>query len=672
MEQQQTEQQRALDAWRKHERRLKPAPIRLLRTDNFQLEEPTRDDKDQLPDYAILSHTWLKKENGQEQEVLFADFVDPGKASEKAGWKKVKFAAREAARDGLQYVWIDSCCIDKTSSAELSESINSMYRWYECASVCYVYLNDMPRSVTEHTVPKVKSLDLEAFKKCRWFTRGWTLQEMIASRRNTKFYNCAGELLGTLKCLAYNVAEITGVHEEMLSDSRKLSSFSVAQRMSWASNRQTTRVEDRAYSLLGIFALSLATAYGEGERAFARLQEEILRSGSDHTIFAWGYENDVDMVSDFSNLGFTISDLLARGPDAFKGPYCRRMTTAVHVQSDSQRKYEMATTSVEIDLYILNGSKKRPDQVAFDALLNCCFEDEPTRYIILRLVRLGSGTFCRRQVGSCDIYNAIQHSSQLSFKILRYAPEHFDRPFLPSWARPSSPMRLMFRCNRALQDSLEIRNGGCGLYSVTSSDADKPLSEYMLSHSMIGKDGCFLLSALEPNRDVAGSSERSYLAKGFVWLETRTTPVKSVHASFTTHATMFSCSQDFPHGVRVELLQNSKVETLFERRPTRQSKKARLVNYLISPANFVLDDFRVLTSREKKHSLLEYRFCLVEFDVQGRLHLLYLLLFERIWTLILAGIESISAKMRRPRRRWFEESHREWTESEPIKPIKPK
>lgn len=161
------------------ERDRRVAPIRLLRTDDLRLEEPTRDDNGQLPEYAILSHTWLKKENGQQQEVLYADLQDVEKASEKRGWKKVEFAAKEAAGDGLQYVWIDSCCIDKTSSAELSESINSMYRWYECASVCYVYLDDMPAkqdtadaTVNNSVASDQNSLDLEAFQQCRWFTRG--------------------------------------------------------------------------------------------------------------------------------------------------------------------------------------------------------------------------------------------------------------------------------------------------------------------------------------------------------------------------------------------------------------------------------------------------------------------------------------------------------------------
>ncbi|RMX86972.1 hypothetical protein D0869_02689 [Hortaea werneckii] len=89
------------------------------------------------PPYAILSHTW------EDDEVLFKDMDDLEKAKAKSGWQKIEYICRQALEDGLQWAWVDTCCIDKSSSAELSEAINSMFKWHECSTVCYVYLCDV-------------------------------------------------------------------------------------------------------------------------------------------------------------------------------------------------------------------------------------------------------------------------------------------------------------------------------------------------------------------------------------------------------------------------------------------------------------------------------------------------------------------------------------------------
>ena len=192
---------------------------------------------------------------------------------------KIRDACKVAREAGYEYLWIDSCCIDKTSSSELSEAINSMYLWYGQANACYAYLADVPSAEDPRATDS-------SFRKSRWFTRGWTLQELIAPRSLT-FLSAEWEVIGSKFALDDLIEEITGIPDAALLHRKTLDNFSVAQRLSWASARETTRIEDRAYSLLGIFDISMPTLYGEGERAFRRLQEEILLRVPDQSLFAW-------------------------------------------------------------------------------------------------------------------------------------------------------------------------------------------------------------------------------------------------------------------------------------------------------------------------------------------------------------------------------------------------
>jgi hypothetical protein len=195
-----------------------------------------------IPPYAILSHTW-----GTE-EVSFQDISLPVSDLEgRAGYQKIKSCCHEALNDGFQYVWIDTCNIDKTNSVELSESINSMFRWYANADECYAYLDDVPDEKTD-------------IAKSRWFTRGWTLQELLAPR-SILFLDQKWRALGTRTELASTIATITGIPIKLLksqSSVSQLENYSIAQRMQWAANRRTKRVEDKAYCLLGIFNVSMA------------------------------------------------------------------------------------------------------------------------------------------------------------------------------------------------------------------------------------------------------------------------------------------------------------------------------------------------------------------------------------------------------------------------------
>ncbi|KIW21483.1 hypothetical protein PV08_02063 [Exophiala spinifera] len=240
--------------------------MRLLNTATRKLEQFFGD---KIPQYAILSHTW------GEDEVSLQD-LERVDTELKAGYQKIKNTCSLAAAHGFDYVWIDTCCIDKTSSAELSEAINSMYRWYEGSGLCYAYLEDVSSR------PFNRAFELW---QSRWFTRGWTLQELIAPAI-VLFLSKEWEEIGTKSSLRKYIQKITRVPINIL-EGDDLESASVAQRMSWAAERQTTRVEDIAYCLMGIFDVNMPLLYGEGDRAFRRLQEEIMKVSDDQSLFAW-------------------------------------------------------------------------------------------------------------------------------------------------------------------------------------------------------------------------------------------------------------------------------------------------------------------------------------------------------------------------------------------------
>ena len=216
-------------------------------------------------------HTW----GDDDQEVTYED-LSRGTEKSKAGYHKIRFCGEQAARDGLQYFWVDTCCIDKTDAVELQRSINSMFRWYKNAAKCYVYLSDVsiPEDKLENNSnPNIKSV----LRTAKWFTRGWTLQELLAPSL-VEFFSHDGKRLGDKKSLELQIHDITGIAVHALQDS-SLSQFSTNERLSWAEKRETTVEEDKVYSLLGIFNIHMPLIYGEGENnAFRRLQEEIHRS----------------------------------------------------------------------------------------------------------------------------------------------------------------------------------------------------------------------------------------------------------------------------------------------------------------------------------------------------------------------------------------------------------
>ncbi|KAJ8130068.1 hypothetical protein O1611_g3562 [Lasiodiplodia mahajangana] len=250
--------------------------MRLIKVDDSGLtltKEYAHGDK--IPPYAILSHTWGHKDD----EIYMRDIQDI-KFRQKAAYRKLLFCSTRATSDGLQHFWIDTCCIDQANTVELTRAINSMFKWYKNAAKCYVYLSDVPRTndtppVTSSFVPRPRSWE-PAFRASRWFTRGWTLQELLAPQV-VEFISSDGVKLGDKVSLEDEIHQITGIDLDALRGS-DLSDFSFEKRMSWVEGRQTKEEEDIVYSLLGIFGVFLPLIYGEGkDHAHRRLRAEIER-----------------------------------------------------------------------------------------------------------------------------------------------------------------------------------------------------------------------------------------------------------------------------------------------------------------------------------------------------------------------------------------------------------
>lgn len=273
--------------------------MRLVNTETLKLEEFT---EEHIPKYALLSHRW------EDDEVTYHD-MQLGREQSRKGCAKLYDCCRCARNRGISHVWIDTCCIDKSSSAELSEAINSMYYWYATGEECYAYLYDVScdafKVVDALEYPDEVSSQQIEFANSVWFTRGWTLQELIAPPK-LRFFNNRWEELGTKESFSCLISSQTGIDWQVLIGRVPPWNCSIAQRMSWASKRQTSRLEDRAYSLFGIFNVNMALLYGERESAFRRLQEEIIKHNDDHTIFAWSDRR-------------AVKSMLAPSPDCFTG-----------------------------------------------------------------------------------------------------------------------------------------------------------------------------------------------------------------------------------------------------------------------------------------------------------------------------------------------------------------
>jgi hypothetical protein len=247
--------------------------IRLLTwTDEGELRFHEFEGEVALPAYAVLSHTW---HTNNKEEVTYED-LETGSGQHKAGYTKIDFCKKQASVDELAYIWIDTCCINRKSEPELSEAVNSMFRWYKNATRCYVYLSDVYTSHEGRDTPS-RGDEWEAlFRQSRWFTRGWTLQELIAPE-HVDFFARDGTHLGNKSTLETAISNITDISLDVLRG-RPLAECTIEERMMWAKSRTTKREEDHVYSLFGIFDVTMPLVYGEGKaKAFRRFYEEISR-----------------------------------------------------------------------------------------------------------------------------------------------------------------------------------------------------------------------------------------------------------------------------------------------------------------------------------------------------------------------------------------------------------
>ncbi|OBZ69938.1 hypothetical protein A0H81_10396 [Grifola frondosa] len=342
--------------------------IHLLHTQHMTLEHFAKP-----PPYAILSHRW------RDGEVLFQDIHDISHAKTLKGHSKVSQACAMASKDGYDWIWMDTCCIDQKSSAEQSEAINSMYAWYRDAEICYAYLDDV-RSDEDCEGP------LSSFRHSEWFTRGWTLQELIAPRRLV-FVAGDWKNIGTRTGLVDTIEEITRIHRLVLL--RVPMKCSIAARMSWAAKRQTSRVEDRAYSLMGLFGVHMPTIYGEGEQAFVRLQQEIMKHSNDHSIFAWQPTKVFSIIPMHGVVHFLTSEpdlfqtgILASSPDNFF--YCADIVQMPYEEFEHRFSITASTPEysatnygirIQLPLNATFGLEKIPDSQGYTAALpgvECC------------------------------------------------------------------------------------------------------------------------------------------------------------------------------------------------------------------------------------------------------------------------------------------------------------
>ena len=338
----------------------------LLNTASRRLEY-FNDERSVEGGYAILSHCWAL------EEVTFEEFYLES-AKRKRGYQKITCICSRAYEDKFKYVWIDTCCIDKRSSAELSEAINSMFRWYQNARVCYVYLGDFEYDDKEQ---KTES----RFRESRWWARGWTLQELIAPEL-IWFYDKDWRYFGSKMKLLHAICDITRIDIEVLKKSQAMHSMSVAKRMSWASRRATSREEDQAYSLLGIFNVNMPLLYGEGGvKAFHRLQEEIIHTSTfaDHSILAWipwagaPFHEGRPEPADYHNL-------FASSPYGFR--HAQRIVSWDLPQPET---FTLTSSGLHLSLLAQPAPINVNDSDYVTAMLNCRYEDERMSYIIISL-----------------------------------------------------------------------------------------------------------------------------------------------------------------------------------------------------------------------------------------------------------------------------------------------
>ena len=402
--------------------------MRLLNVKSGALEEFSAAT---IPKYAILSHTW------GDDEVTFLDlyqhqnagalpfklpFATSTSPETKPSYNKIRHARRQAESDGLEFLWADTCCIDKSSSAELSEAINSMFRYYSQAAICYAYLQDapdgFPHKQVEDAVDDLTDLTGRRFVSCRWFSRGWTLQELIAPRKVHFYGGWNWRYLGTKETLSDWIVLATGIDKETLLDASQLRRISIARRMSWAANRNSTRVEDIAYCLLGIFGVNMPLLYGEGENAFIRLQEEIMKFSDDQSLFAWRARPEGQKSAAFG--------IFARSPKQFEDS-----STIVPLNSGRPTSpFIMTNRGLQIDLPLLPLESEYLEEAGdkeYLGILDCQYEDDFSTCLAITLKQTQTHRVFIRLEGEDS--SLIRVTPQMASKAIAqtlFIPRHYE------------------------------------------------------------------------------------------------------------------------------------------------------------------------------------------------------------------------------------------------------
>jgi hypothetical protein len=385
--------------------------MRLIHAGTLEMKEFVSE----IPHYAILSHTW------REEEVSYKDFQDVGNRSGNATFEKIRLTCNQALQDGLEYVWVDTCCIDKTSSSELSEAINSMFKWYQRSKKCYAYLEDVDGDkilTARNGIEAGVSVWHPDVAKSRWFTRGWTLQELIAPS-DVQFYSGSWVWIGSKRLLMPELHDLTEIDESILSGA-PLSSVSVGERMRWAAYRETTREEDIAYCLMGIFDVNMPMLYGEGSKAFIRLQEEIIKECDDHSLFAW-------QASLQSEIDAPIRGVLAQTPREFAG--CRDVVPFRDLgESNTLNGGHIILTSrgLRITSTTARGESWYKMQTILLGL-NCRTRDNLYRRVSVQLVNQGGNQYLRTRPSK--LFTIVPNGPEKSIYIIKNAAmKNLDLP----------------------------------------------------------------------------------------------------------------------------------------------------------------------------------------------------------------------------------------------------
>ena len=324
--------------------------------------------------YAILSHCWgaaAEEVTFREMESLVSTtYFERKKLRQRRGYQKILKSCEQAKKDGLKWLWMDTCCINAESSSELSEAINSMFRWYEGSEKCYAYLHDLEAERLPTRRDEKLFGEFDGWPK--WFSRGWTLQELVAPNV-VEFFNQSWHSIGRKDRLAHTLKEITRIPTCVLQYGLDADHISIAQIMSWAADRKTTRVEDRAYSLLGLFGVHMPMLYGEGKNAFRRLQLELIRMTNDHSVFAWdrrdvGWSGSVlaDDPSDFRD----CEDIVKMEPDEYLDALKEAtLEDELHtIPQEPLHTYSVTNAGIQIWLPL---NRSRGSDSLFEAKLAC-------------------------------------------------------------------------------------------------------------------------------------------------------------------------------------------------------------------------------------------------------------------------------------------------------------